>query len=116
MLLLRSIGILLGIIVGGFFLFKIATVYIDVNGVESDLNNYSGDLLVECIGDPYCQDDIIEQMEMIRLHNNRDVTLVYETLDYAASANTILLDGYKTVDLIFTQYTYVFSVEVDVWR
>ncbi len=53
---------------------------------------------------------------MIRTHNNRDVVMVYETLDYAAAANTIMLDGYKVVDLIFTQYTYVFNVEVEVWR
>lgn len=116
MALLKSIGIILGILVGGFFIVKFASVYIDVNGIESDLGHMSGELLVECIGDPYCEDDLIEQMEMIRTHNNRDVVMVYENLDYAAAANTIMLDGYKVVDLIFTQYTYVFNVEVEVWR
>lgn len=116
MALLRSIFIIIGVIVGSVFIWKFADVYIDVNGIEADLNQYSGDLLVQCIGDPYCEDDIIEQMEMVRKHNNRDVVLFYETLDYAASANTILLDGYKNVDLFVHKYVHTFSIEVDVWR
>ncbi len=116
MALLKSIAIIIGILVGSVFIWKFADVYITVNGIEADLNKYAGDLLVECIGDPYCEDDIIEQMEMVRTHNGRDVVLFYETLDYASSANTILLDGYKVVDLFVTKYVYTFSIEVDVWR
>jgi hypothetical protein len=116
MALLKSIAIIIGILVGSVFIWKFAAVYINVNGIEADLNQHAGDLLVECIGDPYCEDDIIEQMEMIRAHNNRDVILFYETLDYAASANTIMLDGYMNVDLFVHKYVHTFSITVDVWR
>jgi hypothetical protein len=116
MALLKSIAIIIGILVGSVFIWKFAEVYIDINGIEADLNQHAGDLLVECIGDPYCEDEIIDQMEMIRKHNGRDVELYYDSLDYAASANTILLDGYKNVDLIVHKYQHTFSIEVDVWR
>jgi hypothetical protein len=113
---IKSLSIFLVVVVLGFFMWKFGSVYIDVNGIESDLGNYSGDILVECIGDPYCEDDVIEQIEMVREHNNRKVTLDYETLDYVGGANVIKLEGYKEVDLIFTKYVYHFTITVDVWR
>lgn len=116
MALLKSIFIIIGILVGSVFIWKFADVYITVNGIESDLNEVAGELDVKCIGDPYCEGDIIDQIEMVRRERGRDVELDFDTLDYAATNNTIMLDGYKDVDLFFRQYRYNFSIEVDVWR
>jgi hypothetical protein len=113
---LKKFAIFVAVIVGGFFVVKFADAYIDVNGIESDLRGFGSDLMIECIADPYCEDDLIEQIEMIRAHNNRDVVLDYDSLDYAASANVVLLSGTKEIDLLFKKHTYKFNLEVAVWR
>ena len=113
---LRYIAITLAVLAGGFFLIKLGGAYIDINGIESDLNGLGSDLLVECIGDPYCEEDVIDQIEMVREFNNRQVDLDYDTLDYAASSNLILVEGSKDIDFLVKRLNYKFTVEVEIWR
>lgn len=113
---LKSMLVFIAVIAVAFLLMKLGGAYIDINGIESDLNGLGSDLRIECIGDPYCEQDIIDQMEMVREFNNRKVVLDYDTLDYAASSNMIMLQGSKEIDFLVKKVNYEFSIEVDIWR
>jgi len=113
---LKNLVVLVAVVVGGFFIVKVADAYIDINGIESDLNSYGEDLAVGSVRDPEYHNNLVEQIEMIREHNNRDVVLLYETLDYAAASNQILVDGYKDINFYVTVYRHNFGLEVKIWR
>jgi hypothetical protein len=110
---IKTLAIIVGIILAGVLTIKFVPVFIDINGLESDLNKHAADLAVECVGDPGCQDDLAEQIEMVRTANRRDVTLIYETLDYASTSNKLFVEGYKVIDLYATKYTWKFTLTIE---
>lgn len=110
---LKGVGVVLAIAVVGVGMLKFLPAYVHVHGIEGDLNGYANDLAVGCVGDPECEDNLIDQIEMIREANKRDVELDYDTLDYSATGNKLYIDGSKEIDLWVDKYTWHFQVTVE---
>jgi len=109
---LRAVGIIVLVAAIAIVLLKFLPAYVHIHGIESDLNGYGSDLAVECVGSPDCEDNLIEQIEMIRTANGRDVELHYETMDYEATADRLSIQGSRVIDLYFDKYTWRFEVVV----
>jgi hypothetical protein len=112
---LQSLAILVVVLVVGFAGVKFIGAYIDVHGIEGDLNYVAQSLAVECAANPECEDTLIAQMEEVRVGNRRNVTLDYSTLDYQTSVNKLFVEGDRVIDLLFRKVTWRFTVTVDLF-
>ena len=108
--------ILIAVVVGGFTFLKLVGAYMDIAGMEGDLEKLSSDIAIECIGDDSCEDTIIEQIQAVRDHGNRQVTLDFTTLDYSAGTNTFTVEGARLVDLKLTKFTWRFTISVPIYK
>jgi len=112
---LQSLAILVVVLVVGFTGVKFIGAYIDVHGIEGDLNYVAHSLAVECAANPECEDTLIAQMEEVRVGNRRNVTLDYSTLDYQTSVNKLFVEGDRVIDLLFRKVTWRFTVTVELF-
>ena len=108
--------ILIGIVVGGFVFIRLVGAYIDIRGMEGDLEKLSNDIAIECIGDDSCEDTIIEQIQAVRDHGKRQLSLDFTTLDYSAGTNTFSVEGTRLVDLKVTKFTWRFTLSVPIYK
>ncbi|MBM4355184.1 MAG: hypothetical protein FJ109_15610 [Deltaproteobacteria bacterium] len=112
---LQALGILVVVVIVGFLAVRFIGAYIDVHGIEGDLNYVAHSLAVECAGDPECADTLILQIEQVREGNRRKVTMDYSTLDYQTSVNKLFVEGDREIDLLFRKITWRFTVTVDLF-
>jgi len=112
---LQALGILAVVIVVGFVGVKFIGAYIDVHGIEGDLNYVAHSLAVECAANPECEDTLIAQIESVREGNRRKVELDYATLDYQTSVNKLFVEGDRVIDLLVRKVTWRFTITVDLF-
>ncbi len=112
---LQALGILVVVIVVGFAGVKFIGAFIDVHGIEGDLNYVAQSLAVECAANPECEDTLIAQIEEVRVANRRNVTIDYSTLDYQTSVNKLYMEADRVIDLKFKKLTWRFTITVELF-
>lgn len=91
---------------------KFAGAYMDIRGIQDDLQSLNSDLPLECVGDRLCEEQLVTHIESVRMEHGRDVVLDYESMGYWALEDRFAVDGTRTIDLVLYKYVWPFTVDV----
>lgn len=110
---IKTILIVLLVLVGGFIGVKLAGAYMDVSGIQSDIQAKAGDIPFDCAGSRRCGDQLVDTVEALREEHKRDVVLDYESADIDAESNKFFMQGMKVIDFKVNKVVWNFLIEVD---
>lgn len=112
---IKKLVIILAVVVGGILLVKVGGAYLDVSGIQADLQAVADDLKIHCLQEnEECREQLIDQIEGIRKQHTRDVEINYESLRYSGEENRLYMNGRKRIDFRIRQVTWNFEIGVDI--
>ncbi|GEM_PF-6203159 len=103
----KTLVIGLVVVVALLAVVKVGGAWLDINGMEADIESAAKDLPIDCAGSRSCGDKLVDAIEELREFHHRDVELDYDSLDVDAEQNVMTISGVKRID---------FKVRVFVWR
>ncbi len=104
--------VVLVVVAIGFAGLKVGAAWMDVTGIEADLEAASHDLPFDCAGSRSCGDKLIDAIEDIRVERDRDVVLDYESIDIDAENDAFIIKGSKVMDFYVRRYVWRFDISI----
>lgn len=101
------------IVVGGFLAIKVGGAYMDIDGIQADLEASKMDLPFDCAGSRSCGDKLVDAIEAIRDFHQREVELDYDSIDVDYDENVFTMKGTRTVDFKVRKYIWRFKIEIE---